>query len=101
MRKLKFVASDNVELEQIRSAADEGDFAAYVSLMGGVFSKRNEQTVRPLYKEELNKITGLLKKSWYDGLVTKKLKGIVHKGQEIITRLASWQLIYCGKAAAL
>ncbi|WP_370243205.1 replication endonuclease [Marisediminitalea sp.] len=101
LRKLKFVASDNNELENIRIAADKGDFAAYVSLMGGVFSKRNEQTVRPLYKEELNKITGLLKKSWYDGLVTKKLKGIVHKGQEIITRLASWQLIYCGKAAAL
>jgi uncharacterized protein YcfL len=41
------------------------------------------------------------KQSWYDGLITKKLKGIIHKGQEILTRLHTWQVEYLSQPAML
>jgi|TARA_R110000744_G_scaffold155017_4_gene270212 hypothetical protein len=34
-----------------------------------------------------NKTTGLIKTSWFDGLITSKLKGVLYKGKEIITRV--------------
>ena len=43
----------------------------------------------------MNKETVLREASWFDGLITMKLKGILHKGKEIITRIHTWQL---GKA---
>jgi hypothetical protein len=43
----------------------------------------------------MNKETGLIKTSWFDGLITKKLKGILFNGKEIITRIHTWQI---GKA---
>jgi len=60
--------------------------------MGGVFCKREEQPIRPFYAEEFNNTTGLIKQSWFDGLIVKKLKGVVHKGKEIITRIHEWRL---------
>jgi hypothetical protein len=41
---------------------------------------------------EINKPTGLIKTSWFDGLITQKLKGIVYKEKEIITRIYKWQM---------
>ncbi len=74
LRRLKLVDDNNPELAAIHSAADNGDFADYLELMGGLFVNRAEQAVRPLYKEEINPETGQTKQSCYDGLITKKLK---------------------------
>jgi hypothetical protein len=82
-------------LTELHKAADEGNWASYTKLMGGVFCMRKSQAIRPYYEMEVNKITGLIKTSWFDGLITQKLKGILHKGKEIITRIHTWQL---GKA---
>lgn len=101
LRRLKLVDDNNPELAEIHSAADNGNFADYLELMGGLFVKRTEQAVRPLYKEEVNPETGQIKQSWYDGLITKKLKGIIHKGQEILTRLHTWQVEYVSQPAML
>ena len=49
------------------------------------------QAIRLYYKMEVNKITELIKTSWFDGFITKKLKGLLHKGNEIITRIHTWQ----------
>ncbi|GGI72010.1 hypothetical protein GCM10007978_07410 [Shewanella hanedai] len=43
------------EFEAIRQAADNSDWNEYTSLMGGVFCKRNDQTVRPLYLQKRNR----------------------------------------------
>jgi hypothetical protein len=82
-------------LTELHKAADDGNWASYTKLMGGVFCMRKLQAIRPYYEMEVNKITGLIKTSWFDGLITQKLKGILHKGNEIITRIHTWQL---GKA---
>ncbi|GIU20072.1 replication endonuclease [Shewanella sp. MBTL60-007] len=42
-------------LEAIRQAADNSDWNEYTSLMGGVFCKRNDQTLRPLYLQKRNR----------------------------------------------
>ena len=39
-------------IEAIRQAADSSNWALYTQLMGGVFCKRVEQTIRPLYKNQ-------------------------------------------------
>jgi hypothetical protein len=77
---------------ELHKAADSGDWATYTKLMGGVFCIRKSQAIRPYYEMEVNKTTGLIKTSWFDGLITKKLKGILHKGKEIITRIHTWQI---------
>tara|TARA_B100000780_G_scaffold275731_2_gene242951 strand:- start:12460 stop:12678 length:219 start_codon:yes stop_codon:yes gene_type:complete len=69
--------------------------------LGGFFVKRNEQAVRPLYKEAVNPETGQIKQNWYEGLITKKLEGVIHKGQEILKRLHTWQVEYLSQPAML
>lgn len=39
------------EVEPLREAADRGDWAQFIELMGGVFVGRNDQTMRPAYVE--------------------------------------------------
>lgn len=95
LRKLRETVNEDETLTKIHKAADSGDWASYTELMGGVFCIRKSQVVRPYYEMEMNKETGLIKTSWFDGLITKKLKGILFKGKEIITRIHTWQL---GKA---
>jgi len=95
LRKLTKLVNEDESLIEIHNAADSGDWASYTTLMGGVFCIRKSQVIRPYYEMEMNKETGLIKASWFDGLITKKLKGILHKGKEIITRIHTWQL---GKA---
>jgi hypothetical protein len=36
--------------------------------------------------------TGVIKTSWFDGLITTKLQGILYKGRELITRVHTWQI---------
>lgn len=88
MRRLKNLNQEQLQLCEIHQSADTG----IVTLMGGVFCKRNEQAISPYYTQTINKKTGEIKQSWFDGLITKKLKGIVHKGREIITRIHEWRL---------
>ncbi|MFT5718252.1 MAG: hypothetical protein ACI9T7_002458 [Oleiphilaceae bacterium] len=95
LRKLTKLVNEDESLIEIHNAADSGDWASYTTLMGGVFCIRKSQVIRPYYELEMNKETGLIKASWFDGLITMKLKGILYKGKEIITRIHTWQL---GKA---
>ncbi len=46
----------------------------FVKLMGGVFCKRNEQAIRPLYKEKLDTETGELKQSYFDGVFRSRFE---------------------------
>jgi hypothetical protein len=92
LRRLKSPISIDDSFKELCKAADSGNWATYTKLMGGVFCQRKSQVTRPYYEMEMNKETGLVKTSWFDGLITKKLKGILHKGKEVITRIHTWQL---------
>ena len=71
----------------IQEAADKGKWADFVKLMGGVFCKRNDQAIRPLYKEKLDTETGELKQSYFDEVVSISLRGIKLGEKEVITRV--------------
>lgn len=91
MRRLKkFLIKDQKFINTLK-AADEGKWAEFVKLMGGVFCKRKDQLVKPFYDIEFNLQTGLIKSSWFDGIPTLKLKGILFKGEEFVTRIHEWR----------
>ena len=68
--------------------------------MGGVFCERNDQAIRPLYKEKLDTETGELKQSYFDGEVSISLRGIKLGEKEVITRIHEWRLESSGTRAA-
>jgi hypothetical protein len=98
LRKKQKIDKIDEELVEIHKAADSGNWAKFTELMGGVFCRRKAEANRPFYDIEMNKDTGLIKTSWFDGLFTLKLKGIKYKGNEIITRIHTWILGKAGTA---
>jgi len=92
LRRLRKAVSGDNTLSELTQSADSGDWAMYTKLMGGVFCMRKNQVLHPYYEMVVNKTTGLIKTSWFDGLITKKLKGILYQGKEIITRVHEWRL---------
>ncbi|MGI2125082.1 replication endonuclease [Shewanella oncorhynchi] len=53
LRRLDAIKDPSLNwIEAIRQAADSSNWALYTQLMGGVFCKRVEQTIRPLYKTQ-------------------------------------------------
>lgn len=53
LRRLDAIKDPSLDwIEAIRQAADSSNWTLYTQLMGGVFCKRVEQTIRPLYKTQ-------------------------------------------------
>ena len=92
LRILKMLCNETELFSDIFEAADKGKWADFVKLMGGVFCKRNEQAIGPLYKEKLDTETGELKQSYFDGVVSISLRGIKLGEKEVITRIHEWRL---------
>lgn len=90
LRRLRDPLTDITEkdLEKIRAAADEGDWAKFVKLMGGPTVKRDSMAVKPTYKDS---------ESSY-GEVVKKIEGVVMWGiVRAITRLHTWTVRKVGE----
>jgi len=100
LRRLKALCNETELFSDIFEAADKGKWAEFVKLMGGVFCKRKDQAIRPLYKEKLDTETGELKQSYFDGLVSISLRGIKLGEEEVITRVHEWRLENLGTRAA-
>lgn len=55
LRRLTAIQDESMQwIEEIRQAADESNWNKYTELMGGVFCKRTEQLIRPLYVQKRN-----------------------------------------------
>lgn len=53
LRRLDTIKDPSLDwIEAIRQAADSSNWTLYTQLMGGVFCKRVDQTIRPLYKTQ-------------------------------------------------
>ena len=70
------------KLEKIRFAADAGNWAEYIDLMGGVICPRKARPIRPL-------IVVTKGPNSFDGL-TRAVKGIIYRGQDFYTRVHTW-----------
>ncbi len=98
LRRLRQLEQQDITLTAIHQAADTSNWKNFVTLMGGVFCKRKEQTIRPHYDIEIDTETGQITTDYYDGFITTKLKGICYLGQAIITRLHQWRIEICQSA---
>ena len=79
-------------VEQARQAADESNWHEYINAMGGVFIKQKEQPLKLAYDVSANTQTGECKLGQYDGDIIQSIKGLLYKGQVIVTRFFSWRL---------
>lgn len=100
LRRLRHVQNFAEGLKKIHTAADSGSWSEFVTLMGGVFCKRDEQAVRPLYLEKVDETSGEIKQSYFDGVITHALKGVRYGEQEIITRVREWRIEHSSERAA-
>jgi hypothetical protein len=57
-----------------------------------VFAKRKDQPLKLAYDATFNKETGECKLGFYDGNIIQTVKGLMFKGQMIVTRFFSWRL---------
>ena len=100
LRRLKALLGENESFAKIHDAADKGAWAEFVTLMGGVFCKRDEQPIRPLYKEKVNTETGELKQTYFDEVISISLRGVKLGEKEVITRIHEWRIENRGTRAA-
>ncbi|WNC68173.1 replication endonuclease [Thalassotalea nanhaiensis] len=92
LRRLKQSMGKDTLIEKARQAADESKWNDYINVMGGVFVKRKDQPLTLAYELASNIETGECKLGYYDGNFIKNIKGILYKGQMIITRFFSWRM---------
>lgn len=100
LRRLKELLGENESFSKIHGAADKGAWAKFVTLMGGVFCKRNEQPIRPLYKEKVDTETGEFKQTYFDEVISISLRGVKLGEKEVITRIHEWRIENRGTRAA-
>lgn len=79
-------------LEELRQAADAGEWSKYVELMGGPICKRGDRPLRPMMvqSETPNRY----------GESISSLKGILYNGLAVVTRLHVWVVTLKGVTAA-
>lgn len=89
-------------LENVRRAADSSDWEAFCLAMGGVFVRRNDQTVKPVYQvptimEKLidefgeEHTTTLASKTRYGDDANTRVIGVVFKAAYLATRGRQWK----------
>lgn len=71
-------------IAQLEAAADKGDFATFVEMMGGVGAKRVDQPLREMMVKKLEQ-------NRYSE-TTRKLKGLMGSAGQIITRIHDWSM---------
>jgi len=94
LRRLR-LPHDNKDVELARSAADAGDWAAYVVAMGGVSLSNASRPLRPFKEnaEDIDKSTGEItpKKNKLGEIMKPAIVGLLHQAVVIKTRFSNWQ----------
>jgi len=96
-RELRRLSEQESAVEKIRQAADAGDWAAFVQLMGGPTVSRKDQAVRPAYaaSERLDKESGELipvLQTQYGDEAKERVVGLLLAGVVVLSRTHFWQI---------
>lgn len=89
-------------LENVRRAADASDWEAFCLAMGGVFVRRKDQTVKPVYQvpQIMEKLidewgeeytTTLASKTRYGDVAGARVVGVVFRAAYLATRTRNWK----------
>lgn len=80
LRRLDAIKDPSLDwIEAIRQAADSSNWTLYTQLMGGVFCKRVEQTIRPLYKTQTNAIQAGIINSGATNTQSKQIAALIQE----------------------
>lgn len=101
LRKLNAEDGEPIALTEARSAADAGDWAAFVIAMGGIGCPRKEQllSLHHEYNEKVDTRTGevlLDDQAWHGGKKSAPIKGLRLADIVIITRKERWTTVPIG-----
>jgi hypothetical protein len=96
-RELRRLTEQEGVVEQIRQAADSGDWAAFVQAMGGATVARKDQVLRPAYAlaEQLDKSTGELipvLQTQYGDEAKERVIGVLIAGVVLLSRIHYWEI---------
>lgn len=96
-RELRRLSEQEGVVEQVRQAADAGDWAAFVKAMGGPNIPRNEYLARPTYalSEKLDFATGEITEvthTRYGDEAKERVVGILIHGITVLSRTHFWQI---------
>ncbi|MCA6061681.1 replication endonuclease [Thalassolituus sp. ST750PaO-4] len=96
-RELRRLSEQEGVIEQVRQAADAGDWAAFVKAMGGPNIPRNEYLARPTYalSEKLDFATGEITEvthTRYGDEAKERVVGILIHGITVLSRTHFWQI---------
>lgn len=96
-RELRRLSEQEGALENIRAAADSGDWAAFVKAMGGPNVSRNEHLVRPAYalSEKLDQNTAEITQvthTEYGDEARERVVGVLIAGITVLSRTHFWHI---------
>lgn len=96
-RELRRLSEQEGVVEEIRQAADSGDWAAFVKAMGGPNASRKDQLARPTYalSEKLDIDTGEISQithTRYGDEAKERVVGILIHGISILSRTHYWTI---------
>ena len=96
-RELRRLSEQEGLLEQIREAADAGDWATFVKIMGGPNTSRKDQKIRPAYAlpENINRSTGEITPvthTAYGDVARERVIGVLIAGITVLSRTHLWQI---------
>ncbi|MEZ8730974.1 replication endonuclease [Vibrio splendidus] len=88
---------EHLTLENVRRAADAGDWEAFCYAMGGVFVKRKDQTVKAAYEvtntiEKLIESGGEYSTTRYGDAAQARISGLMFRDVLVVTRFKSWKV---------
>lgn len=96
-RELRRLSEQEGSLEEVRLAADAGDWAAFVSAMGGPTLKRKEYKVTPAYavSRKLDRATGEINQvthTIYGDEAKERIVGVLVAGITVLSRTHFWEI---------
>lgn len=96
-RQLRRMPEQEGKLEEIRSAAHNGDWAGFVNALGGPTISRKEQLVRPAYAkpEKLDRQTGEVSTvvhTVYGDEASDRVVGVLIAGMTVLSRSHFWEI---------
>ena len=92
LRRLEAVAEAGSIIEKARIAADNSDWAEYLSVNGGVICLRKDRPLQLVYEDDVDISTGELRQNQYEELSAPKIFGIKHGNTIINSRIHKWTI---------
>ncbi len=90
LRRLK--ERPNGNLGKAFDAADSGDWASFVNVMGGPFANKSDRSIKLAKFSATDQLTGEVRLNQYDELASDQVYGVQEGSQAVWTRFHDWKI---------